>query len=253
MWQGDYLFVIRKLVLKDFKVRYRSMSLGVLWSLVNPIVMMAVLTFVFTNIFKTQQPNYPIFVFCGLLPFNFFSIAWSAGTNSIFDSAGLIKRVPVPREVIPLCAVLSCCLHLLIQMGLLLAMVILFGPSINVYWLWLPVLLALEVIFVTGLALFTAGLNVVMRDTRYIVESINTVLFWLVPIIYSLSLVPKRFQEIYQLNPLAALTIALRNILLDVVSPASSLLWKMSLVSIFSLALGWFTFAKLKPRFYDKL
>ena len=253
MWSGDYYFVIRKLVLKDFKVRYRNMSLGVLWSLVNPLVMMALLTFVFKKIFNSQQANYPVFVFCGLLPFNFFSLAWSAGTTSIVDSAGLIKRVPVPREVIPLSAVLACCLHLLIQIGLLLMVVILFGLGVNVHWFWMPVLLILEVIFVAGLSLLTAGMNVIVRDTRYVVESINTILFWLVPIIYSLTLVPVQYQGIYQLNPLAALAVGLRNILMQGVSPAPSLLLKMTLVSFCSFGAGWFAFSKVKARFYDYL
>jgi lipopolysaccharide transport system permease protein len=253
MWNGNYYFVIRKLVLKDFKVRYRNMSLGVLWSLVNPLVMMALLTFVFKRIFNSQQPNYPVFVFCGLLPFNFFSLAWTTGTTSIVDSAGLIKRVPVPREVIPLSAVLSCCLHLLIQIGLLLIVVILFGLGINVHWFWMPVLLILEVIFVAGLSLLTAGMNVIVRDTRYVVESINTILFWLVPIIYSLTLVPVQYQEIYQLNPLAALAVAFRNILMQGVSPAPSLILKMTLVSFCSFGAGWFAFSKVKDRFYDYL
>lgn len=253
MWTGDYFFVLRKLVLKDFKVRYRNMSLGVLWSLVNPIVLMVVLSFVFTRVFKTSQPDFPVFLFCGLLPFNFFSLAWGTGTGSMVDNAGLIKRVPVPREVIPISAVLSCCLHLLIQMGLLLVLTIAYGLGINVHWLWIPLVLSLELIFVSGLSLLTAALNVMIRDTRYVVESINTVLFWLVPIFYSLSLVPEEYRDLYQFNPLAALVLALRSILLESKSPASTLLLKMTAVSFVALAAGWYVFAKLKNRFYNYL
>ena len=107
---------------------------------------------------------------------------------------------------------LACCVHLLIQMGLLLLIVVSFGLRINAYWLWLPLVLGLEVVFVTGLSLLTAGLNVFIRDTRYVVESVNTVLFWLVPIFYSLAVVPRQYWEIYQFNPLAALTVCLRNV-----------------------------------------
>ncbi len=249
----DYPFLIRSLVAKDFKIRYRNMSLGVFWSLLNPLVMMGMLTFVFTKIFPSNERNFPIFLFCGLLPYNFFSVAWSTATGSIVDNSNLIKRVPVPREVIPISTVLSCTVHLLIQMAFLLALVIVFGSGMNRHWIWLPVVLLLEVIFVMGISLFTAGLNVFSRDTRYVVESVNTVMFWLVPIFYSISLVPPKYLEAYNLNPLAALTVALRNILLQGDRPAWTLLTKMALVSVSSLALGWFSFRKLKAHFYNYL
>lgn len=229
------------------------MSLGVFWSILNPLVMMAVLTFVFTKILDSQIPHFAVFLFCGMVPFSFFSVGWLNGTTSLVDNAGLIKRVPVPREIIPISAVLSNCVHLGIQMILLVVIVLISGISLNKYWLWLPFLLMMEVVFVCGLALLFSSFNVYIRDTRYVVESASVVLWWLVPIIYPFEMIPQQYKDVYQYNPVAALVLATRGIIIDAQAPSSVLLLKFIGVSFATLGFGWWAFGRLERRFYTYL
>jgi lipopolysaccharide transport system permease protein len=136
---------------------------------------------------------------------------------------------------------------------LLLGLTLAFGLGVNVHWLWLPLIWFLEILFVCGLTLITAALQVYIRDMRYVVESATTVLFWIVPIVYSFTLIPARFREVYQYNPIAALVLSLRNILLESIDPPSTLMLKLTLVSFGSLFVGLLVFRKLSSRFYDYL
>ncbi len=255
-WKGDYLFLFENLIMKDFRIRYRNMSLGMLWSLINPLVMMSVLTFVFRGVIGGERGSslpFPLFVLSGLVPFNFFTGAFLSGTTSIVDNAGLIKRVPVPREVIPITAVLSNCVHLGIQVALLLVLAAIFGGRPGVFWLWLPLIWLLYIAFVCGLALGASAINVFIRDTRYVVESVNLVLFWLVPIFYSFNIIPEKYREIYRFNPVAALVMAMRNILIEGVAPAGSLVRNLTIAAATTVALGLFIFGRLKSRFYEHI
>jgi len=254
MWHGDWAFLTRHLIMKDFRIRYRNMSLGFLWSVLNPLVMMSVLTFIFTQIFPNPTlKNYSVFVLCGLVPFNFFTIAWVTGTTSVVDNAALLKRNSVPREIIPITAVLSNVLHLAIQFLLLTVISVVFGVLPNLHWLWMPLIWALEILFVCGLCFITSALNVYVRDTRYVVESVNTVMFWLVPVIYPFSMIPQKFAELYQYNPVAALVLAMRQIVLENQAPSAVLITKLLLVSLTTAVFGYLFFRRAKARFYNYL
>jgi len=251
-WKGDYLFLLQNLVLKDFRIRYRNMSLGILWSLINPLVMMGVLTFIFTYIYGDQSPPFfPLFILCGQIPYLFFTSAWLSGTTSIIANAQLVKRVPVPREVMPVAAVFSNCVHLAIQVALMLALTFYYHLAPSWFWLWMLPLWALYIVFVCGVSLLSSAVSVYIRDTQYVVESFNVVLFWLVPIFYGWEKIPPKYAFVYRLNPVAALALAMRNILIDRQAPPATLIENMVIAAAVALGIGLVVFAKLKRSFYE--
>jgi ABC-type polysaccharide/polyol phosphate export permease len=249
----DHLYILRNLVAKDFKVRYRNMSLGILWSLVNPLVMMGVLTFVFTVLFpQLERRNYPLFVLLGLVPYNFFSLSWLTGTGSVAANANLVKRVPFRRELLPVSVVLGNVLHYVIQIALLLSGVLWF-VGFNFQWLWIPVIIALQIVFVCGLSLLTSSLDVYYRDVRYVVESATLVLFWLSPVFYGVDRLPEDVRWIYELNPIAAVIFLLRQICLRALRPAATTMLRLVGVSFSTLFVGGWVYRRLKKDFADYL
>lgn len=169
------------------------------------------------------------------------------------DNGGLIKKVRVPRELFPIASVLSNFVHLFIQLGLLMVIALISGVPITLHWLWVPLILGLELVFASGLVFVTSSINVYLRDTRYVVESFNTILFWLVPVFYDFSAVPRKYADVYQYNPLAALVLAMRQVILLGSPPSPVLMFKAVGVSCVSLALGILVFRRLKYQFYDHL
>jgi lipopolysaccharide transport system permease protein len=250
-------FALRNLVMKDFRVRYRNMSLGVVWSILNPLVMLGVLVFVFTFIFpqNESQPVFPVFVLLGLVCFNFLSLCINTSTTCIVDHASLVKKVIFPRQVLPLAVVLSQSIHVLIQLGLTFVFILIFGVPISLTYLWIPVILLIELIFVIGAGMAFSALNVFFRDVRYLVESVLAVMFWLSPVFYSLSTVrsnsPKWLYGVYLMNPLAGFIDGMRQAVLNSANPDPISLAVAFGVSVITLIIGLYIFNRMEKVFAD--
>jgi len=250
-------FPLVNLVLKDFRIRYRHMSLGMLWSVLNPLVLLGVLSFVFVVLLRNPQPYFPVFVLLGLVMYNFFSLCLNAATSSVIDNAMLIKRVSFPRLIVPVSVVLSQLIHVVIQLALLGVFILIFQVPLRWTFLWLPVIYAAELLFVLGVALICSSLCVVYRDTRYLVESGLTILFWLTPIFYSLQSahqnLPRALYAVYICNPLSGYIEAARRAVIYGVAPDMiSLLIAVS-VSLAALVAGLLVFTALEREFTDHL
>jgi len=260
LWQSRY--ALRNLILKDFRIRYRNMSLGILWSVINPLVMLGVLVFVFTHVVgQNRAKDFPIQVLTGIIVFNFFSQTISATTTCIIANTSIIKRVIFPRVIIPMSVVFSQLLHFMIQLLLLALFLILFRIPPTWMYLWLPVVFMVELIFIMGLSLILATLNVYFRDVHYMVLSGLTILFWFTPIFYKLqdahlNLAAKFstwFYFVYLLNPLAGCVNAARHAILWNSPPDAIAFGMASIVAVVSLLLGVFLFHRFQRNFADHL
>lgn len=259
-WQDIYAyrFALHNLVLKDFRIRYRNMSLGILWSVINPLVMLGVLVFIFSYVYPRQDtPYFPVFVLLGLVTYNSLTLCLSATTGCIIENAPLIKKTIFPRIILPLSIILSQFIQVLIQWGLVALFILLLGVPIKISFLWVPLILAVHLLFVIGLSLVCATLNVYFRDVLYLVQSALTILFWFTPIFYSLSMVhqklPRLWYGVYILNPMAGCVDGLRKAILNQCAPDTVAFGMASAAALAFFFLGFWLFERYQKNFADHL
>lgn len=242
--------VLSVLTRNEFRARYRAQALGILWSLLNPLVQMGILSLIFTRVFHAAAPHFPVFMLIGVVFWQWVSSGLNAGTLSWVHNADVVKRTVFPRHLLPLAALLSYGVNFAMESSLVLLLVPL-DPgafTLSPTLLLVPVILAILVALLGGLVLATSVLNVVYRDVAYLVTTSLTLLYWLTPIIYPLSIVPEPWSKLLLCNPLAALLVALRDcIMLGVWPPA--LVWAGMLVpTAIVVLLGWAIF-----RHYERI
>ncbi len=254
-----YRNLIANLVLRDLKVRYKNSFFGFLWSLLNPLGMMLVFTIVFTVLLPSQVERYPIFLLCGLLPWNFFSSGVMVGINSITGNANLVKKVYFPREVLTISSVLAnlvnFLLGLVVLFGVLLVSRATFSP-----WLWLlPLIILIQTCFVLGVALVLSTLNVFYRDTIMIMDVVMLAWFFLTPVVYPIASLPTNYQLwgmtidvhrwMYILNPMASLIAAYRDLLYWGYRTDLDFLTRTAVTAVAVLAFGYWFFIRFRDRF----
>jgi ABC-type polysaccharide/polyol phosphate export permease len=230
------------------------MSLGVLWSVMNPLIMVGVYSFVVGVVFRNLSiPHFPLFVLCGIICYNYFTLAWTQGTYSLTANAALLKRAAVVREVIPISSVLANGIHFVMQLGLVLIFTLGSGLPLTAAWFWLPVPILILVASVCGLALLFSTLDVYLRDTRYVVESVCLVLLWLTPVFYSETMVPAKFRALYLFNPVSAAMVCFRQIVIGQRTPDFEPIQHGLISAGVLLIAGFFVFDGFKKNFGDHL
>lgn len=257
----QYRELLVNFVIKDLKVRYKSSALGFFWSLLNPLFMMLIFTFVFGQVFKLGIENFPIFLLTGLLPWNFFNMALAGGTASILGNGTLVKKIYFPRELLPIASVLAELVNFLIAMILLFVFLAVYGYNFYLYTPLILVAIVIQTLFTIGVCLFLSGINVYFRDIQYIVNVVLMALFYATPILYNMSMVEKigLFQRnpwlltLYKVNPLASFMIMYRNMMYETTWPSWTMLGYASVVTVAALVIGYYTFNKLAPAFAEEL
>jgi ABC-type polysaccharide/polyol phosphate export permease len=212
-WVGDRLALLRLFVGNDFRARYRAQALGVVWSLLQPLVMMGILSLVFTTAFRSPEPHFPVFLLIGLLLWQWVSQALNAATLSFVVNADMVKRTVFPRALLPVSAVLSHGLNACVESLVLLLLIPFFPGALHVSaaLLAIPLLLACLVVLLCAVGVAASVLNVVYRDVAYLVSTGLLILYWLTPVVYPPSLLPPRVHAILSWNPLSLVLTGVRD------------------------------------------
>lgn len=211
-----YRGLIQSLVARDLKARYRGSVLGFFWSFVNPLLLLLIYSFVFATILQNRtegiQP-YAVFMFTGLLPWTWFQSSLNEATGSLIAGGNLIKKVLFPAEVLPIVTILATMAHFLLGLPILIAFMVYYGVTPDWYEVpWFIVVLLVQFIFTTALALLLSALAVHFRDVRDLVSNLLTFWFFTTPIIYSYQQYPE-YKFYFDLNPFSHLAISYQEIL----------------------------------------
>lgn len=259
-----YRELIYSLTVREVKVRYKNSVLGFMWSLLNPLGMMAVFTLVFTVMMPSYQvPKFPIFVLCGLLPWNYFAAGVTASIHSIVSNANLVRKVYFPREVLPIVSVLSNLVNFLLALAVLFGALLLFKVRLSP-WVWLlPVVILIQTCFTLGVAFFLSALNVFYRDTMMIMEVLMLAWFFLTPVFYPIEVLPRSYEFLgislnvhrlmYYVNPMASLISGYRDLLYWGYRTDIDFFIRTALTALVVLAAGYWFFGRYSGRFGEEV
>jgi lipopolysaccharide transport system permease protein len=231
LYQARWL--LRQLVIKELKIRYKNSALGFVWSIVPPLLQVIIFTFVFRNVMRVEAQNYSAYLLCGLIPWTFFQTGILDSSYSILHNAALIRKVYLPREVIPLSIIISNFIHFLLAWVVYFAAYLVifrfigYGIPLRVEMLWFPVITVFLVLLTTGLGLFFTALNVFYEDTKFLLQSLFNLFYFLLPILYISDCIyyvdlMQRYPilyRLYMLNPITTLITAYRKSILEPLSP----------------------------------
>jgi homopolymeric O-antigen transport system permease protein len=248
-----YRVLVQSLVIRELKARYRGSVLGFLWTFLNPLLLMATYTLIFSVYMRIGMPNYPAFLLTGLLPWTWFSSSLLLGGRSIVDGGALLRKVSFPPQVLPAVCVLSNLVNFLLSLPLLFAFLLFFGLRPHWTMLALVPLMAIQLAFTFGLALILASVTVRYRDVSQLLSNLLMLWFFLSPVIYPSSQVPAAFAPLLTLNPMTPLLIGYQNALLYATQPEWSHVFASAIVSLIICVMGSTVFERFRWTFAEEV
>jgi lipopolysaccharide transport system permease protein len=249
----QYRELLKTNVQKEIRGKYKGAWLGVLWSYLNPLLMLVVYSLVFSKIMRIQIPNYTMFLFTALIPWTFFTTTISQGSLSIVNNGNILKKVFFPREIIPISVVTSNMVNFLISCLIMLVFIFVTGLGISWYILLFPLVLLTQYILLLGITFITSSLTVYARDLEHIISVILLVLFYGTPIVYSMDMVPATVRNLFLINPMTSIVTAYRDVLFYKQMPNMYVLGIMISISLVLLFVGIAIFRKLQKNFAEEL
>jgi homopolymeric O-antigen transport system permease protein len=241
-----YRVLIQALVLRDLKVRYRGSALGLLWTLLNPLLHMTIYVLIFSIYMRNDMERYAAFLLCGLLPWIWLSSSLMMGATSIVEGGSLLKKVFFPPQVLPTVTVMANFTNFLLGIPLLFGLLLLYGVHLRWTLLMLPVIMGAQFALTLGLTLTVSAASVRYRDIPPILGHLLTFWFFLSPIIYPAAQVPERFRSVVSLNPFAPFVVAYQDVLLYNAPPTWGTWAGMTAASVLALGCGLLVFGRLR-------
>jgi ABC-type polysaccharide/polyol phosphate export permease len=254
-----YRALIQSLVARDLKARYRGSVLGFLWSFINPLFQLLIFTFVFTYVLPVSRgaglEPYALFMLCGILPWTWFESSLLESSNVLIAGGNLIRKVLFPAEVLPIVTVLAGLVHFCLGLLVVAAFVLYYRrPITGADLMWLPVVILVQLVFTTGLALLVSALTVHFRDMRDLLMNVMKLWFYATPIVYSISLVPESARPVLNLNPFTHLAVSYQDVLFKGGPFAEwPRLLLVGAVAVATLFFGYFVFDRLRDTLAEEV
>lgn len=248
-----YRDALSQLVSQILILRYRRTVLGYFWTLLNPLLMMSVMALVFANLFKADLKTFAVFLFAGMIPWNFFNSAVSQSAGSLIMNEGIIKKVYIPKLLFPLSVTIALFIDSILAFSVLLVIIISIGGSLSLALLFLPVAFALVFLFALGLGIIVSIATVYFKDLQYVIIIGLQGLFFLTPIFYKKDEIFGAVSFVINLNPVAPFISLFREPILNGNLPSGLLLIQAFSIAVFTIFLGLFIFSRFEKKIVYRL